>query len=103
MMNWTDAVQAICAIISTIGGIGALGVSAWQIYLASKQMRETSKQSKQESEDRNRPYISMDVVPGLGGVGCWDLKISNTEDLPQETYQFHCCTIIFYPMKMVHI
>ena len=75
MMNWTDAVQAICAIISTIGGIGALGVSAWQIYLASKQMRETSKQSKQESEDRNRPYISMDVVPGLGGVGCWDLKI----------------------------
>lgn len=82
MMNWTDAVQAICAIISTIGGIGALGVSAWQIYLASKQMRETSKQSKQESEDRNRPYISMDVVPGLGGVGCWDLKISNTGGSP---------------------
>lgn len=36
MMNWTDAVQAICAIISTIGGIGALGVSAWQILFGFK-------------------------------------------------------------------
>lgn len=39
MMNWTDAVQASCAIISTIGGIGALGVSAWQIWLFSSMIR----------------------------------------------------------------
>lgn len=82
MPNWTDVAQAVCAIVSTIGGLGAFGSGAWQIHLASVQMRQSSEQAKRESEDRNRPYISMDVVPGLGGLGCWDLKISNTGGSP---------------------
>ncbi|OZG60325.1 hypothetical protein BLEM_2014 [Bifidobacterium lemurum] len=77
--SWTDIVQAVCAIVSAVGVVGTLFFAAWQIHLASKQMRDSSAQAKRESEDRNRPYISLDVVPSVSNVqGTWDLLIVNS-------------------------
>lgn len=75
---WTDIAQAISAIIGAFGVVITLGFTAWQIYQASVQVRESANQSQRESEDRNRPYISLDVIPSLAGTGVWDLKIKNT-------------------------
>ncbi|WP_150382417.1 hypothetical protein [Bifidobacterium rousetti] len=75
---WTDAAQAISAMVGAGFTLIALCFTACQIRQASVQIRESSEQAKRESEDRNRPYISMDVIPSIGGIGVWDLKLKNT-------------------------
>ncbi|KFI87075.1 MULTISPECIES: hypothetical protein [Bifidobacterium] len=75
---WTDVAQGVSAIIGAVGVVLTLIFTACQIHQASVQVRESSKQSQRESEDRNRPYISMDVIPSIGGSGAWDLKLKNT-------------------------
>lgn len=76
--DWTNVIQAICAIVSTICVAAALWVSVRQILLTVEQIRLSSQQAKRESGDRNRPYIAMDVVPGIARGGTWDLRIKNT-------------------------
>ena len=75
---WTDTAQAVSAVIGAIGVVVTLIITAWQIHLASNQVRQSAKQAESESEDRNRPYLSLDVIPSIGGTGVWDLRIENT-------------------------
>lgn len=70
--------QASCSIINTVVVIVALIFSWRQIKLAAQQIRQASQQAERESEDRNRPYVSAQVVPSIAGVGAWDLRIRNT-------------------------
>lgn len=49
-----------------------------QIKLTAQQIRQASRQAERESEDRNRPYVSAQVVPSIGSRGAWDLRIRNT-------------------------
>lgn len=76
--NWTDVTQAVCSIIGTVAVMVTLIFTWRQIKLAAQQILQASQQAKQESEDRNRPYVSAQVVPSLAGMGAWDLQIRNT-------------------------
>lgn len=76
--NWTDVTQAICSIIGTVVVVVTLLFTWRQVKLAAQQILQTAQQAKQESEDRNRPYVSVQVVPSLAGIGVWDLQIRNT-------------------------
>ncbi|MFR0587886.1 hypothetical protein [Bifidobacterium pseudolongum] len=76
--NWTDIIQASCSIISAVAVMITLIFTWRQVKLAAQQIRQASQQAERESEDRNRPYVSAQVVPSLGGMGAWDLQIRNT-------------------------
>ncbi|PKU91461.1 hypothetical protein CQR46_0548 [Bifidobacterium pseudolongum subsp. globosum] len=76
--NWTDIIQASCSIISAVAVIITLIFTWRQVKLAAQQICQASQQAERESEDRNRPYVNAQVVPSLGGMGAWDLRIRNT-------------------------
>jgi hypothetical protein len=67
--------------LEALGAVAALiaALIAWfQLRAASRQVTSAARQARRESEDRNRPYVFVDVVPGLSGnIGVWDLVITN--------------------------
>ncbi|GEM_PF-4713604 len=64
--------------LSTLAAVGALLVSVATLFVAVIQIGRASRQLRADSEERTRPYIFLDVVPGLQGTRVWDLIISNT-------------------------
>lgn len=76
--NWTEIIQAACSIITAPTVIITLLFTWRQIKLTAQQIRQASRQAERESEDRNRPYVSAQVVPSISGMGAWDLRIRNT-------------------------
>ena len=48
-----------------------------QIRLTTKQLRESAKAQAEDSEARTRPYVTMDIVPGLTGRSAFDAVIEN--------------------------
>ncbi|MGG5258639.1 hypothetical protein [Phycicoccus avicenniae] len=64
-----DNVDVVVAWATLAGvAVGALGVLA-----AIRQLVLI----RRDSHDRTRPYVQLDVVPGLQGPGSWDLVIEN--------------------------
>lgn len=67
--------------IATAGGVlvavVAIVFTFLQIRLASLQLRRAAIREAQDSEERTRPYIGLDVVPGLAGAPSFDLIITN--------------------------
>ncbi|MFD2674815.1 hypothetical protein [Gulosibacter bifidus] len=74
MLDWlNDYGSAITALAAVVG----VFIAAWQLHSASKEVRSAAEQRQSESFDRNRPYVTLDVIPGLAGKGTWDLRIEN--------------------------
>ena len=46
--------------------------------LANRQVELANKQAELDSIEQTRPYVFARIVPGLYGVGSWDLRITNT-------------------------
>ncbi|WP_182047591.1 hypothetical protein [Curtobacterium sp. ME26] len=49
-----------------------------QVRLTAEQLRRASAQAAQDSEDRTRPYVAMNIVPSIASHGALDLVITNT-------------------------
>ncbi|OZB85566.1 hypothetical protein [Microbacterium sp. 13-71-7] len=67
--------------VATAAGVIVAGLALWfayrQIALTSTQMRASAAQQAQDSEDRTRPYVSVDFVPGISGAPSFDIVVTN--------------------------
>lgn len=72
MGDWiTNDNAAIIEAWATAGGLLAAVIGAAIALFQLNMIRK-------DSRDRTRPYVQLDVVPGLHGPGSWDLVIENT-------------------------
>lgn len=46
--------------------------------LSAQAAREANDQAKLDSIEQTRPYVNVEILPGLSGVTCWDVRIKNT-------------------------
>lgn len=70
-------IEAIATLVGVVVAIGALVFTAVQIRLTARQMRETAAQEAQNSEDQTRPYVGVNIVPGVGAMGSMDIVVKN--------------------------
>jgi hypothetical protein len=71
----------IGALATTAGvavAIVAIFLTYRQVRLTAVQLRDASVQATQDSEDRTRPYVTMNIVPSIAGHGALDLVLANT-------------------------
>lgn len=61
-----DVVGAWTTIVGVAAALLAALFAGWQLRMIGK-----------DSRDRTRPYVQLDVVPGIQGPGSWDLIIEN--------------------------
>lgn len=76
----TELPEWISAVSTTAGvllALVALILTFRQVRLTANQIRDTARQEAQNSEDRTRPYVSLDIVPSLAGKPAIDLVVSN--------------------------
>lgn len=70
-------IEAIATLVGVIVALVAIVFTAVQIRLTARQMRETSAQEAQNSEDQTRPYVGIDIVPGIAGMSSMDIIFEN--------------------------
>lgn len=70
-------VSAIATCVGSVAAGGALWFAYSQIRLTARQMRESAAQEARDSEARTRPYVSVEIVPGLAGPGSMDIVFAN--------------------------
>ncbi|MDD1385469.1 MULTISPECIES: hypothetical protein [Curtobacterium] len=71
-------IGAIATAVGVVVAIIAIGLTYRQVRLTAKQLRHASVQAAQDSEDRTRPYVAMNIVPSIASSGALDLVITNT-------------------------
>jgi len=93
--NWTDQLSAwsnlAMAVFSAV--VAVFAYFAWRTakaaLIASREASEAAKasaeaaraandQARLDSREQTRPYVWVEVVPGLAGVSTYDLRIANT-------------------------
>ncbi|WP_217428057.1 hypothetical protein [Microlunatus speluncae] len=93
--TWTDILAAWStfgtAVLTAV--LVILAVCAWRTAKdtldASKKASEAAEasavaaqaaneQARLDSIEQTRPYVFVEVVPGLQGAGCWDVRIANS-------------------------
>jgi hypothetical protein len=93
--NWTDQLSAwsslAMAVFSAV--VAVFAYVAWRTakaaLIASREASEAAKasaeaaraandQARLDSREQTRPYVWVEVVPGLAGVSTYDLRIANT-------------------------
>ncbi|MDJ0379142.1 hypothetical protein [Cryobacterium sp. PH31-L1] len=70
-------IEAIATLVGVVVALAAIVFTVVQLRLTSRQMRETAIQEAQNSEAQTRPYVGIDIVPGLAGAGSMDIIIEN--------------------------
>jgi hypothetical protein len=73
--TWIGAVATAAA---AFVAIGAILLTLRQVRLTAEQLRRASVQAAQDSEDRTRPYVTMNIVPSIASHGALDLVLTNT-------------------------
>lgn len=72
--EWISAISTAAGVLLALV---ALIVTFRQVWLTAGQIRDTARQEARNSEDRTRPYLSLDIVPSLAGKPAIDLVVSN--------------------------
>jgi hypothetical protein len=49
---------------------------------ASVAAERANEQAQRDSAAQTRPYVDVEIVPGLSGIACYDLRITNTGKTP---------------------
>lgn len=70
-------IEAIATLVGVIVALIAIVFTAVQIRLTARQMRETSAQEAQNSEAQTRPYVGIDIVPGIAAMSSMDIIFEN--------------------------
>lgn len=63
--------------ITVIATVGAVVVAALAIWPAARQVRLAASMDARDSEERTRPYVSVDLVPSVAGPPAIDAVIEN--------------------------
>jgi len=56
----------------------AIALTLVQVRATAKELRENARREANDSEERTRPYLSVDVVPSLAGVPAVDVVLVNS-------------------------
>lgn len=96
-----DVISAWGSVLTAIATLGLVGTAVWagrvavrtldasrraseaalkaneQAEVANGAMEKANAQAEQDSKNVNRPYIAASLVPGLAGLGCFDLALHN--------------------------
>ena len=70
-------IEAIATLVGVVVALVAIIFTAVQVRLTARQMRETAEQEAQNSEDQTRPYVGVDIVPGVAAMGSMDIIFEN--------------------------
>ena len=70
-------IEAIATLVGVVVALAAIVFTVVQLRFTSRQMRETAIQEAQNSEAQTRPYVGIDIVPGIAGAGSMDIIIEN--------------------------
>lgn len=62
-------IEPIATLVGVVVAIAAIVFTVVQLRLTAQQMRETATQEAKNSEARTRPYVGIEVVPGIAGSG----------------------------------
>lgn len=77
----SNAVTALCTFGLLVAAVSA-GRTAVRTMRASQEAsaaaREAQEQARRDSIEQTRPYVYVEVVPGLAGLRTYDLRISNS-------------------------
>lgn len=73
--TWIGALATAAAVVVAIV---AIFLTYRQVRLTAIQLRDASVQAAQDSEDRTRPYVTMNIVPSIASQGALDLILTNT-------------------------
>lgn len=70
-------IEAIATLVGVVVAITAIVFTVVQLRLTARQMRDTAIQEAKNSEARTRPYVGIEIVPGIAGSGSMDIIIEN--------------------------
>lgn len=70
-------IEAIATLVGVVVALAAIVFTVVQLRLTAQQMQASAVQEAQNSEARTRPYIGLDIVPGIAGSGSMDIIIEN--------------------------
>lgn len=70
-------IEAIATAVGVVVAIVAIALAYAQLRQTTAQVRRASAQEAQDSEEQTRPYIGVDLVPGLAGHSIFDIVIEN--------------------------
>lgn len=73
--TWIGALATAAAVVVAIV---AILLTYRQVRLTAVQIRHDSAQAAQDSEDRTRPYVTMNIVSSIASHGALDLILANT-------------------------
>lgn len=87
---WVSAYSAlVTAILSLLLVIGAY--LAWRVAKATlEQSKAANRQMELDSVEQTRPFVYAHLVPGIAGVGTWDLLLTNTGRSPARNLTIDC-------------
>lgn len=71
--TWIGAIATAAVLVAIV----AIVLTYLQVRLTARQIRDTAAREAQNSEDQTRPYVGLDVVPGLAGPPSFDLLVTN--------------------------
>ena len=71
---WSTFGTAVATLLLFVGAVWA----GWSARGALRASREANEQAKRDSVAQTRPYVYAEVIPGMHGIGAYDLRIRNT-------------------------
>lgn len=82
-----EQAMALSAVFSAIASVGLLIVAVWAwltsrealsaTQAAAEAAREANEQARRDSLEQTRPYVYVEILPSLAGIGNFDLRIQN--------------------------
>ena len=70
-------IGAIAAAFGVAVAVVAIVLTYQQVRLTAIQLRDSARREAQNSEEQTRPYVGVDIVPGLSGAPTFDIQIVN--------------------------
>lgn len=70
-------IEAVATVVGVIVAVIAIVLTLKQVRMTAQQMRQASEREAQDSEDQTRPYVGLDILPGLAGAPSFDMVMEN--------------------------
>lgn len=77
LLTTSLANETAAAWVTAIGTVAAALIALISVFIAMRQVKKSQAQQAADSEERTRPYVSADFVPGLQGSPVFDIVFEN--------------------------
>ncbi|WP_407316608.1 hypothetical protein UQW22_09815 [Isoptericola halotolerans] len=74
LMTWASVATAVATSVLAVAALFAYRAAMATLRTA----QESNRQAQRDSIARTRPYVHAEIIPGLAGHQCYDLRITNT-------------------------